>query len=493
MKHAMRFVVSSLLLAAGAGECLAAPQKSFRAEFTRAQQQMQRRQHAQVPKMCDAMLKTFKEPHQVKEIRLLKNEALMLMEKYTEILADLAKLQKEFEADKDVQTRALLMIGQALHGQKKFDEAIASYQKLAKDYADYADRAGEALLRVGEILCKDKQKPTEGLAVYAAVEKQFAAQPKVAAEGARRAAAILETVTKDPVKAAAMNESLAVKYAAVHNEASQSTYFNKAVDLLRGAGKMTEAVAVADKAEKALKSITYKVAFALRKADLLMELKKSPEARVECERIICTYPTDQNTCQTAQTKVVEAYRSESKFAESLGAARALYDVAGTDQHIRAAAGVLAAAFRSVDGNLGRANEFLAYQRFGPLGPDGKPNTPDDLKVNPLAPVKYPVDPARDKRFQAAVTAQPKTYQGYRAMGFLYGYWGKPKECAQHFYLAFKSCPEASVPAAAGELVLMGMKAHTASFAGLSKIFEFISYGPKGKDGKQKIADPFVGL
>jgi len=493
MRQARNVVAGMLVLAMAAGLCVAAPKKSFTGELRKAQAQMQRRQYDQVVKMCDALLKEYTEPHQVKQVALLKGEALILGEEYTRALSELGKYQKALAEDKDFQSRALLMAGQALHGQEKYAEAIAAYQKLIKEHADYADRAAEAMLRVGDIQCKDLKKPEEGLATYATVSKQFAAQPKMAAEAARRVAETLETIVKDPLKAAAAYDALATTYAAVYDDRTRSTYYDKAVELLRGAEKLPEATAMADKAEKALDDDTYKVSFAMKKVDLLMAQKKPAEARAEAERVICAYPTDQNTCQAAQTKVVEAYRAESKFAESLAAAKALYGVAGSDQHIKAAAQVVAAAFRSVDGNLGRANEFLQYQRFGPAGKDGKPGTPDDIKANHLAAVKQPADPARDKRYEAAIKALPDHYEGYRAKGFLYGYWGRPKECAQQFYLAFKSCPEGKVPSAATELVLIGMKSYTASFAGLDEIFEFISYGPTGKDGKQKIKDPFEGL
>ena len=94
---------------------------------------------------------------------------------------------------------------------------------------------------------------------------------------------------------------------------------------------------------------------------------------------------------------------------------------------------------------------------------------------------------------AAIKALPDSFEDYRAKGYLYAYFGMPKEAAQQFYLAFKACPDASVPAAAHELVLVGMKAYTASFFGLEQIFEYISYGPKGKSGKENIPDPFKGL
>ena len=60
-------------------------------------------------------------------------------------------------------------------------------------------------------------------------------------------------------------------------------------------------------------------------------------------------------------------------------------------------------------------------------------------------------------------------------------------------LAFKAATFAQVPAACQELVLIGMKAHTASFRGLDRIFDYINHGPKGKSGKENIPDPFAGL
>jgi len=235
-------------------------------------------------------------------------------------------------------------------------------------------------------------------------------------------------------------------------------------------------------------------AAALRTGDVARLLKKLPEARAEYQRLIFSYPLDQAACQSAQAKVVEIYRGESKWAEALGAARILYDAAGTEQGIRDAAQAVAQAFLAADGNLSRANEFLAYQSFGPDGPDGKPNTPDDIAANRLAGVKYPTFSAEaNQQFEAAIKAQPENYDGYRAKAFLYVYWGRPKEGAAQFRLAFKAASLAQVPAAAQELVLVGLKAHTGSFHGLDRVFEYLNFGPKGKSGKENLPDPFAGL
>jgi hypothetical protein len=235
-------------------------------------------------------------------------------------------------------------------------------------------------------------------------------------------------------------------------------------------------------------------AVALRTGDVQRLLKKLDAAVAEYERVIYSYPREQNACQDAQSRIVETYRAEGNWAEALGAARILYDAAASEEGIRKAAQTVAQAFLAADGNLGRANEFLSYQRFGPDGPDGKPKTEDDIAVNHLAQVKYPARSAlANERFQAAVDAQPRNYEGYRAKGLLYIYWGKPKEGAAQFRLAFKAANFTQLPAASQELVLVGMKACTASFRGLDRIFEYILYGPKGKSGKENIPDPFAGL
>jgi hypothetical protein len=265
--------------------------------------------------------------------------------------------------------------------------------------------------------------------------------------------------------------------------------------MFRAAGKLTEALDAARKGEKALETPATKAPLLVAEPAILVEMKKPAEARAEAERILCAFPLELDLGQAVQAQVVESYGLENKFEDALGAARILYDAAGGEASIRGAAGVVAQLFRSVDGNLGRANEFLAFQRFGPPGPDGKPGTEDDVKApNHLAAVKYPAsNPERDKRFTDAIAAQPATYDGFRAKAYLSVYWGRPKEAVGFFRQAFRACADAQVPQAANELVLVGMKAYTASFFGLDRIYEYISYGPKGKTGKENIPDPFAGL
>jgi len=480
-----------------AGIALAAEQdRDYRKELRDAQAQQQRKRHKECVAACDKMLDYYKESWQLKEITWLKIENLILDAQLEGALKALAALAKADPDDRKLQTDAALRVGDVQQLLKQLDEAVATYRKAAERCAkDMPDQAADALLRAASILCTDLKKPEEGIALYQEVETKFGAQqPKRAAEALRAMAAAHETHTKDLLKAAVAYRTIADKYAAAYDEGTLAGFYRKAMDCFLGAEKPDEAIEVAKKAEAGLETDAQKVGFAARHGEVLLAAKKCAEAREQFERLIASYPLEQGSCQQAQRRIVEAYHAESKWDDALGAARILYDAAGDEQSIRSAAQVVAQAFLAADATLVRANEFLDFQRFGPEGQDGKPNTEDDVKANHLAKVSYPAFSAgANQRFQAAVGAQPNTYDGYRTKAFLYIYWGKPKEGAAQFRLAFKAADLAKVPAAAQELVLIGMKAHTASFRGLDRIFEYINYGPKGKSGKENIPDPFAGL
>ncbi|MBM4038658.1 MAG: hypothetical protein FJ290_09100 [Planctomycetes bacterium] len=375
MKEArLSLVLASLL---GPLACLAADDaKEFRNELRKAQGKQTAKQYKDCVKVCDEMLARYKDPAQVREVTMLKVEALVQDGQVEAALKALAALAEANADDRRLQSALALRSGDLLRSLKKPDEALAAYRKAAASAED-AESAAEPLLRAAEVS---------------------------------------------------------------------------------------------------------------------LELKKAPEARVELLRVISSCPLRPDVCQQAQAKIVESYRADSQWPEALGAARILYDAAGDEAFIRAAAQALAQAFLACDGTLARANEFLAFQSYGTAGPDGKPGTPDDIAVNHLAKVKYPVfDAAANKLFQAALDAQPKAYEGYRVKGYLYVYWGKPKEAAGQFLLAFKAASLTQVVAAAQELVLVGIKAHTASFRGLDRVFDYINHGPKGKSGNENIPDPFAGL
>jgi len=484
----------AMLLCPVAG--LAAATRDYRKELRDAQSQQQRRRHRECIALCDKMLEYHKEAWQIQEITWVRIESLVQDSQYEGAQKALAALAAAYAEDKKLQTAVALRTGDVQRLLKKFDAAVATWRKVAAAVAETEPgQAAEALLRTGDVLCTELEKPLDGVAAYREVATKFATQlPKQAAEAIRRIATAHETHTKDMLKAAAAYQELTEKHPTSYDEGTLSGFYRKAVDCFVKAEKPAEAIAAAQKAEAALQSVSQKAAFGVRAGDLLLEQEKFAEARTQYQSILCAYPLEQSSCRHAQTRIVESYRAESRWDDALGAARILYDAAADEQGIRNAAQIVAQAFLAADADLVRANAFLAYQRFGPDGPDGKRGTEDDVAVNHLASVKYPArDAATDKQFQAAIDAWPRNYEGYRARGYLYIHWGKPKEGAGQFLQAFKAAELKQVPAAVQELVLVGIKAHTASFHGLDRVFEFVNHGPKGKSGKESLRDPFDGL
>jgi hypothetical protein len=426
----------------------------------------------------------------------LKVDCLVADSRYETALKALADLAGAYTDDQKLQAAVTRRKGDVLRALKKPDEAVAAYRKVAEEFgSNQADTSAAALLAAGDVLCKDLDKPVEGIALYGQAEATYGGRlPAAGADALRRMASAYETRAENPLRAAEAYRMLADKYASVLDDRARSETHRKAVECFMKAKRPGEAIASARKAEATLTDVAAKAQFAAQQAEVLLGIGKPAEARTVCLRLLCEYPLERSPCRAALATIVKTYRAQEKWAEALGAARTSYDAAGDEKSIRSAAQTVAQAFLTADGNLRRANEFLTYQRYGPAGPDGKAGTDDDVKVNHVAKIKYPAFGAvADRQFQAAIDAQVDTFEGHRAKGYLYVYWGRPKQAASQFLRAFKAAKLPDVPAAAQELVLVGIKAHTASLAKLQGVFEYVNYGPKGKSGKEELPDPFAGL
>jgi glycerol-3-phosphate cytidylyltransferase-like family protein len=489
-----RTVVIALAVVLGLQTAVLAD-KDFNKAWRDAYNHQRRRKYSEAVKACDKILKDFKEDWQIQKVTRLKIDNLTLADNYETALKEIKGLAKKYPDNEELQREMMMRTGDTLRKLERFDDAIATYRKLAKTKADIAPTdAAEALLRVGHVYSENLKKPKDAIAVYREIEAKFGKQDRQRTAAAiHRTAEILRVHTKELEKAAAEYQKLTTVYADIYDQNSLSGFHTKIIDCLVGAEKHTEALAAAKTAEQKLSVPTTSAQYSLRRADLLLDMKKPAEARAECVHLICTYPLDENACHEAQKRVVTSYRAEGRWGDALGAARSLYDAAGSQQHIQSAAQVVARCFLAVDGNLNRANEFLQYQRFGPNGPDGKPKTKDDISANHLTSAKYPEKSKEiNKTFQDAIAKLGKSRSDYRAKGFIYLYWGKPTEGAKQFYEAFKAAPLDKIPEAAQELAIIGIKARTASFYGLDKVFEYINHGPGGKEGKKKL-QPFKDL
>ena len=154
-----------------------------------------------------------------------------------------------------------------------------------------------------------------------------------------------------------------------------------------------------------------------------------------------------------------------------------------------AANEIAVAMKAIDGHVHRANQYLLYQRYGPAGEDGKPDTDDDL-TNPLQELAEdywqkhaPPDPDLDAKFQAAIDEQEDTMRGRRARGYLYLAWGKPDQAMVEMKAAYRLCPlrQSDLLRAITDIAV-AIKGVDGDIFRANRYLLYMKHGPKGKDG-----------
>ncbi|MFW6108471.1 MAG: hypothetical protein ACOC8D_01530 [bacterium] len=210
---------------------------------------------------------------------------------------------------------------------------------------------------------------------------------------------------------------------------------------------------------------------------------------------------DEETARVCLGAIVDIRTRQGRHDEALAAARAAYSVTGFESaasnYFARAVGLVAHALRGRDGHLVSGNAFRNYQTYGPAGRDRKPGTDDDIP-NPLADLKTKPQPELDPLFEAALDRQPPTVEGWRARGWIYLLWSKPREALGAFKHAFAICPlDNSALSRAAQDIALGLKALRGTPVGMEDFAEFQRHGPFGPDGKKGTRDdlenPLAGL
>lgn len=173
--------------------------------------------------------------------------------------------------------------------------------------------------------------------------------------------------------------------------------------------------------------------------------------------------------------------------EALSVARTLYFAARDEQTFNAACVAVAAALRARDLDTVRANRFLAFQKYGPNGPDGKPKTADDV-ADPFAGFtpKLP-QPHHDwlaEQVKSLVDGRKHQNAGYACL-----LMGEVKQALSSFKRARAVCSfdGPSIEAISRDVVA-GLKALNGNLLGTEEFLAFQQYGPDGKDGKPGTPD-----
>lgn len=214
-----------------------------------------------------------------------------------------------------------------------------------------------------------------------------------------------------------------------------------------------------------------------------------------CVRAMLARPLDEGGARACLRAIAAVRMQQGRLGDALAAAWAHYAVTGFDEsrssrstEFAQAVGLLTHALRARDGHLAGANALGRYQLYGPNGPDRRAGTPDDL-AHPLKGVAFRPNPQLDGLFEAALKAQPVSYEGHRRRAWIYLLWCKPGKALGELKRAFALCSlEPTAMARAAQDVALGLKALNATPAGMDAFATFQRYGPNGPDGRAGTAD-----
>ena len=125
------------------------------------------------------------------------------------------------------------------------------------------------------------------------------------------------------------------------------------------------------------------------------EAEKAIYAGLMSERVSATYLSQAYGALVAMRLQQNNPQAALPYAKRMYRVSVLRGAAAAIDHV-------CDCYKRIEGALDPSlREFLEYQKFGPLGPDGKPGTGDELK-NPLDSVAVPDEPELVKFAQAAI-------------------------------------------------------------------------------------------
>ncbi len=218
--------------------------------------------------------------------------------------------------------------------------------------------------------------------------------------------------------------------------------------------------------------------------------EKFDEALAAFERVFTEHAGLSDHWYSAQAGIVDVLRKQDRTLEAIRAARINLDAARDRNAIISNTRVIADCLKQLDGHVGRANQMIAFQRFGPAGEDGKPGTEDDPR-SPLRAVGYPRYPEREKAFAKARDEAGDTAMGSRHCAMTYIYTGHPQEALRQFLDAFGRATGGDFRRIGYDLLALGVRSVRGHPVGLQPFVDFVNYGPAGADGKSGTADDLI--
>ncbi|HUT36083.1 MAG TPA: hypothetical protein VNE39_21525 [Planctomycetota bacterium] len=407
--------------------------------------------------------------------------------KFAELVQTLDRLRAAFPDDKELARNALLDHLAALWGWNKSKEGVEKANELIA--ASAGDKACEAAGRLwlARFLLHRTRKPEDA---YEEARKASELAPQDDKLVGEALLIMYEAAwTKGEIEKAldAATRFLDPKYLGQRSEAEQPGCLKRPGDCLLRLQRYDGAAAHFLKIEKATANRRFAQECCLLAGRAALEGGKHDVALKALERVVADYPELPDLWHGAQAAIVDALRRQGKFAEALKAARICLDASADRSAIASSTLVIAEIFRSMDGHVGRANQMINFQRYGPDGEDGKPGTPDDLK-DPLAGLPRPSYPDRERAFAEARKKAGDTAQASRYRALTHIYAGNPKEALKCYLDAFARSTGDDYKAIGQDMIVIGARAVRGYAVGLKGFVDYVNCGPAGPDGKPGTAD-----
>jgi tetratricopeptide (TPR) repeat protein len=398
----------------------------------------------------------------------------------------LDEMLKALPGDAEADRTASFRLCQEYWDWNKMDEGLAQVDAfLERQPADKAARA-DALLWKSRFLQRKQQVDAALAAGQAAIDADPTADDRIA--GVLWHMADVAWGGNKPEEAERLlRRLLEPKYLQHRNEWDQlnaQRRYGEALDRLK---RYDEAARHYLAMEKAESRADVAQDWCLRAGNSLVAQEKFDEALRTYERVFTAHGTVMNGWLSAQLSIVEVLRRQDRNEEAIRAARIALDASPDRSNIAARVSTIADTLRRIDNHVGRANQAINFQRFGPSGEDGKPGTDDDLK-DPLPAFGYPSYPERERAFEKVRKEAGDDSEASRLRAYTYLYTGKPKQALQHFRDALGRSTSDRFKYIGPELITVGVRAARGYAGDFQPFVDFVNYGPAGPDGKPGAAD-----
>jgi tetratricopeptide (TPR) repeat protein len=421
----------------------------------------------------------------------------MQQKNYDKAIQAAKAMAADLRAVPAAQTEAALQQAEALKAQNKKDDAIALLEGFAKSSGDNKAGAAAAWLKVSQFQNGDKKENQEA-AQASAVKAVEAAEGNVELlnQCLWQLMDLSGRLGQHEKAEAAIRRMLAPPLIDAREPGSRRDLQRRLIGSLSEQKKFAEVAAAYDAIRKGESDDGERQRWCISAGDSLKEQKLYDQAIAEWEKCFTVYGSVANEWRNAQRRIADVHAAKGDIAEALKAARPYFQTARESDSFNEALRFICELLRRQDGDdPARANAMLAFQQYGPAGPDGKTGTDDDLK-DPLAEVGYQSLPRREQALESFRRSAGDTAAAcrYRAMSYIYT--GRPDEALKHFMDAFARCPFGQLQSCGEDMVVIGLRAVKGTAAVVDEACKYVSFGPAGPDGKSgtadDLADPFGG-